>query len=134
MSMKRLLTVALLSLICFSAHAEWVSLNLDNPTSKTYVDLKSITQDKGFAKIWVLTDFWSTPENGREIVAVNSRIEFDCVKKLHRYVHESGYTKRMGVGVAAGASKTPNAAWEEILPYSPMVFVHTLACTSPKKK
>jgi hypothetical protein len=131
--MKHLLTVALLSLICFSARAEWVSLNLDKPTSKTYVDLKSITQDKGFAKIWVLTDFWSRSENGTSILSLNSRLEFDCVKKLSRYVHTSGYTKRMGVGLATETEKTPNAGWDEILPNSPMVFLHMLTCSPTKK-
>ena len=110
-----------------NAFAEWIQAGKSVEAITSY-DAKSIQQNNGRAKIWVLTNFLKPVEiEGRKYQSSKTRFEYDCAGETSRVDGTFFYALTDGKGEVIAAEPADNK-WYPIAPQSIAVPLWKIAC------
>ena len=102
--MKRLFTAALLSLVCFAAHAEWVFVAEGAGGNKVYADPATKRRTGHVVRIWELTNY--AKSNGKA-QSDRSYMEIDCAEKTRQTLQVAMFARKMAAGELVGSIDKP---------------------------
>jgi hypothetical protein len=96
--MKKLLFSLILVVVSGSAMAEWIPVS-KNFIFTLYSDPTSISKSGNMVKMLRLTDFKiAQGSTGTKYLSTKRQDEYDCVKKQHRIIYVTAYSKNMEKG------------------------------------
>ena len=120
----RLLFIALLMALNFSANAEWVKY-YENDSKVYYLDPSTAIKDGVFMKIWELQDL--KKPNTRGNISIRMRQEIDCRQQLFRILYLSEHEQQMGLGTIQTEFNGPSQ-WHDIPPSTNSHRVLRIVC------
>jgi hypothetical protein len=104
----------LLSIICFSAYAEWVSID-KNDSSERFIDLDNIVKSNQFRRVWTLTDYFEIDKR-YGFHSIRSYSEYDCEEPRFRVLQEEWWSKPQAAGTGITNPFTYPRPWMFLAP------------------
>lgn len=127
--MKRLLTAALLSLTCFTVHAEWIEITKSVTGNTYYVDPATKKRKGNIVRMWDFVVFAKpalTPDN-KPYSSEKTHLAYNCDDDTFRILYIAGYPDKKGESSALFVMGTPGN-WESIVPNSVLDTRLRFAC------
>jgi hypothetical protein len=114
--MKRQLATALLSLICFAAHAKWEAYAF-GPDHWIFADNSTFKRNGYLVKIWTLWDYDTVRDfDGKKYRSTISLMEIDCKDDLSRIIFATFYEGKKGTDKKVHEVNQPNIEWRPLQP------------------
>ena len=127
--MKRLLTIALLSLACFTAHAEWIQITKSVTGVTYYVDPATKKRKGNIVRMWGLAVFAepSLSWDNKPYRSEKTHLAYNCDDDTHQILYITGYPDSLGMNAALFVMDTPGK-WQPIVPDSTLADRLRFAC------
>lgn len=125
---RKLAAVAILMTACTAASAKWIKV-AETEGDAFYFESSMVRKSERYLRLWHLIDH-STVKMAAKGPYKSSKvqIELQCKQNRWRAIYLTYHSERMGEGSLLDAFFDPNAAWEPVVPNSPIETILNGAC------